>query len=286
MHETLQDFHDLTTNLHVRESCTGYNTTRITNTSRWRLQQAAHQCQQTQCSTCKTEQGLSRCQACLVVFYCGREHQTSDWPQHKTTCKHIKKSRYDLASGVQIMNSSLLTRYAHVEYLLEVKNRTAVQMALDHLLDILRSNRSDDMGIRGLIPSLYLRLGQDSACYDYLKWWALRGKDVDKMSDRELTKLPFLDIKDADAFESLDEFNIEYFNVTLRNMLLLLKWRLLCDVQALDKARYVASGEQLAKLLDQIRSHILSSATKKNAALMKDVDDGKDLSAYLNNLES
>jgi hypothetical protein len=111
-----------------------------------------------------------------------------------------------------------------------------------------------------------LRLGQDSACYDYLKWWALRGKDVDKMSDRELTKLPFLDIKDADAFESLDEFNIECFNVTLRNMLLLLKW--------------------LAKLLDQIRSHMLSSATKKNAALMKDVDDGKDLSAYLNNLES
>jgi hypothetical protein len=48
----------------------------------------------------------------------------------------------------------------------------------------------------------------------------------------------------------------------------------------------VASGEQLAKLLDRVRSHMLSSATKKNAALMKDVDDGKDLSAYLNKLES
>jgi hypothetical protein len=106
------------------------------------------------------------------------------------------------------------------------------------------------------------------------------------MHDRELTKLPFLDVKDADAFESLDEFNIEYFNVTLCNMLLLLKWRLLCDVQALDKARYVASGEQLAKLLDQIRSHMLSSVTQNNAALMKDVEDGKDLSAYLNKLES
>jgi hypothetical protein len=112
-----------------------------------------------------------------------------------------------------------------------------------------------------------------------------RVKDVDNMNDRELTELLFLDVKDADAFESLDEFNIEY-NVTLRNMLLLLKWRLLCDVQALDKARYAASGEQLTKLLDRIRSHMLSSATQKSAALMKDVDDGKDLGAYLNKLES
>jgi hypothetical protein len=153
-----------------------------------------------------------------------------------------------------------------------------------HLLDILRSNRVDDMGIRGLLPALYLRLGQDSACYDYLKWWALHGKDSD--SDLENTELPYLDIKDADPFESLDGFNIEYFNVTLRNMLLLLKWRLLCDVQGLDKARCVASGEQLVKLLDNIRSHMLSSATKKNAALMEDVDEGEDLSAYINELES
>jgi hypothetical protein len=62
----------------------------------------------------------------------------------------------------------------------------------------------------------------------------LHGKDADNMNDREIAKLPFLDIKNADTFESPDSFNIEHFNVTLRNMLLLLKWRLLCDVQALD----------------------------------------------------
>jgi hypothetical protein len=27
------------------------------------------------------------------------------------------------------------------------------------------------MGVRDLIPALYIRLDQDQECYDFLKWW-------------------------------------------------------------------------------------------------------------------
>ena len=59
-------------------------------------------------------------------------------------------------------------RHSHVGALLEIKNRTAVQTALDHLLDMLRLNRKDNMGVRDLIPALYIRLDQDQECYDFL----------------------------------------------------------------------------------------------------------------------
>lgn len=59
----------------------------------------------------------------------------------------------------------MVARKEHVEALLEVKNRTAVQSALDHLLDMLRLNRRDVMGVRDTIPALYIRLDRDQECY-------------------------------------------------------------------------------------------------------------------------
>jgi len=138
-----------------------------------------------QCGTCKTEQDLVRCQGCQVVFYCGRGHQVSDWSQHKMTCKPIKKTRNTVATEVDLLNAMpgswmfrekpfensvghfwgivdtrdyMRARYGHVEALLKIKNRIAVRTALDHLLDMLRLNRSDNMGLRDIVPALYLRL--------------------------------------------------------------------------------------------------------------------------------
>lgn len=104
--------------------------------------------------------------------------------------------------GIMDTRDYMRARYAHVEALLKVKNRTAVRAALDHLLDMMRLNRSDNLGVRGLVPALYLRLGEDQACYDFLKWWYTRG--CDGGYDFGNTDLPYLDIKDADIFESPD----------------------------------------------------------------------------------
>jgi len=82
-------------------------------------------------------------------------------------------------------------RYTHVEALLEVQPRTAVAKALEHLLDVLRLNHSDNIGVRDLIPSLYLRLGRDQDCYDFLKWWYI---GTDSHYDWGNTSLPYLNI--------------------------------------------------------------------------------------------
>ena len=175
-----------------------------------------------QCGTCKTEQGLVRCPGCQVVFYCSCEHQAADWPQHKQTCKPIKITRNTMAAEVDrlIMPDSRMfrgrpfensvghfwgivgtrdymrARYGHVEALLKVKNRTAVQVALDHLLDMLHLNRSDNLGLRDFVPALYLRLGREQAFYDFIKWWYTRAQEDDYDSDN--TDLPH-NIENADA---------------------------------------------------------------------------------------
>ncbi|KAG6013405.1 hypothetical protein E4U43_007307, partial [Claviceps pusilla] len=43
-----------------------------------------------------------------------------------------------------------------------------VQTALKHLTDTVRLNRSDDMGLRSMIPPLLIRLGRDQDAYDIM----------------------------------------------------------------------------------------------------------------------
>jgi hypothetical protein len=124
-----------------------------------------------QCCVCKTEQGLSRCVGCDVVFYCGRDHQTAHWSKQKKACKQIKTTKNKLEAEIKTLNAKPSTskftekpfensvghfwdiadtrtytrvRHSHAGALLEIKNRTAVQTALDHLLDMLRLNRKDN----------------------------------------------------------------------------------------------------------------------------------------------
>ena len=45
------------------------------------------------CQLCSNSQSLLRCSSCKVVRYCSKDHQVSDWPQHKSACSGIKKAR-------------------------------------------------------------------------------------------------------------------------------------------------------------------------------------------------
>uniref|UniRef100_A0A7S2RFB8 MYND-type domain-containing protein n=1 Tax=Mucochytrium quahogii TaxID=96639 RepID=A0A7S2RFB8_9STRA len=40
----------------------------------------------------KRGDSVKKCSKCKMVFYCGKEHQTADWPSHKLDCKHLSKS--------------------------------------------------------------------------------------------------------------------------------------------------------------------------------------------------
>lgn len=170
-----------------------------------------------------------------------------------------------------------------MEALLKVKNRTAVQKALDHLLDMLRLNRSDNMGLRDLVPALYLRLSREQACYDFIKWWYTRAQDENYDSGN--TDLPHLDIENADAFEPLDTLKMKYADLPHRAMLCLLKWRLQTDLQALKNASIAAGGKVPAELLNGIRLQMLSPAAQNNTALISDVENGRDIGGHISQLE-
>ena len=49
------------------------------------------------CSNCKNEQtNLLKCSICKTTFYCNKDCQKSDWPNHQQTCrKPIEKNKID-----------------------------------------------------------------------------------------------------------------------------------------------------------------------------------------------
>ena len=72
-------------------------------------------------------------------------------------------------------------RYAHIEALGKIKTRAAVEAQFYHVMDCLslRLCRSDNMGVRDMVPHLMLRLDKDQEAYDFVKWYATTGQDGD-----------------------------------------------------------------------------------------------------------
>lgn len=70
-------------------------------------------------------------------------------------------------------------RFGYVNALKQIKTAPSVQIAFDEVWDMLRLCRSDNMGMRDLIPGLFLRLGKNQECYDFIKWHAQDHYDYD-----------------------------------------------------------------------------------------------------------
>jgi len=72
-------------------------------------------------------------------------------------------------------------RHRMIDIMLEVFGGPGVRIdvvkeALDHLLEMLKLSRSDDMGLRDTVPGSYIRLNEDQAAYDFMKWYAITDK--------------------------------------------------------------------------------------------------------------
>lgn len=159
-------------------------------------------------------------------------------------------------------------RHAHVGTLLEIKNRTAVQSALGHLLDMLRLDRRDTMGVRDLIPGLYIRLDRYQECYDFLKWWSIRPNNL---NDWENDSEPFLNIKNANALEALVGFGRAHHTLTHYAMLYLFKVRMVLNIVAIELVIKHTEAKLPPQLLEEVLSHITNSALKNNSALWQDI---------------
>jgi ribonuclease HI len=120
-------------------------------------------------------------------------------------------------------------RFFAADALIKLGTTAAVEKALEHLTDMLRLCRGDNMGVRDIVPALMLRLGREQECYDFLKWWAVA--DLDGRYDWGDTTLPYLNIRGADAFEALDVFRSgRRTSLSHLAILTLLKLRLRLDL--------------------------------------------------------
>ena len=136
----------------------------------------------------------------------------------------------------------MTARYALVKAILEVKTLDAVKSALDHAMGMLRLHRSDDLGVRSLIPSLLLRLDRDQDCYRFVKWWVTVGQALNYGCGD--MSLPFISVRRANAFERVDYMcgDVSYLGHVVA--VTLLKIRLLLSLTALKNKSIVLSDFQ------------------------------------------
>jgi uncharacterized protein involved in tolerance to divalent cations len=93
--------------------------------------------------------------------------------------------------------------------------------------------------------------------------------------------LPFLDVKDADAFESVKLYTGQFSDISFVVAVALIKFRLLLDIKALQNSTVL--GEKVPQeLLDNIRAQLVSSIVAGNKEIMQ----SEDQTALIKELES
>ncbi|KAL8736543.1 MAG: hypothetical protein Q9181_002392 [Wetmoreana brouardii] len=167
-------------------------------------------------------------------------------------------------------------RFALLEALLKINTYAAVKAAHWHAMEMLRLCRGDNMGIRDLVPAMYLRLGQDQACYDFCKWWVTKGDESDY--DWGNLDLPYLNVKDADVLEPLPRSIFSpYGDLSLTVAVALLKIRLLSTVRALLNCPILANRSPRIpqEILDAIRSQLLGGTCLAGHTAVTSMSDQK-----------
>jgi len=159
--------------------------------------------------------------------------------------------------GITETRPYMRARYGLIEAILKLKTFDAAQSALDDTMDLLRLCRSDNMGVRSLVPPLLLRLGTDQACYDFVKWWAK--SSYDNHYDWGDLSNPYLDIKDADLTEDVEYMCGSFPNLSHIVSLTLVKIRLLLALKdCLQECDVLSEGGKLpTELVDSIQDSLL-----------------------------
>jgi hypothetical protein len=257
------------------------------------------------CDFCNDTRNLLLCSRCKVILYCNREHQAANRAAHKSACNTIARATALVGVEEQKLRNHpgdilmdpnpfensvghfwgiietrdyMRARFALTEALQKVKTRHSAQAQLDHFMDMLRLCRSDNLGVRWIVPGLMLRLKKDQECYDFVKWWNITGERGDY--DWGDMDLPHLDIKNADVFESVEYLCGEFIDLHQKLAIALLKIKLMIDLTALTNSGLV--GHKVPQeILDRIKTHIaLSPIITEN----KDIMERKDHTAVIEEL--
>ncbi|KAL6713706.1 hypothetical protein ACLMJK_009171 [Lecanora helva] len=259
------------------------------------------------CSSCGISGKLYLCQGCHVVHYCGRDHQVSHRDIHKDVCNEIKRGHQALSKeerrlrniqgdvltpdnlfvehrgqfwGILETRTYMRHRFALVEGFLKVNTCAAVQAAQEYLMESLYLCRSDNMGVRDLVPFVDLRLNKDQECYDFCKWWETTGQD--SHYDWGNLDNPYLNCKGSDVFEAdVDIFMGEWASLNFLVTITLLKIRVWLTMRAYRDTALL-SGKTSRDLLNCIRDQVIHDTVLESR---RDILTGDTLTATINELQ-
>ncbi|WAO90097.1 MYND-type zinc finger protein samB [Fusarium falciforme] len=246
------------------------------------------------CGVCRKQEDLIRCPGCLVVYYCGRDHQAIDRKLHEEGCTKTEKALARLEKEEQTLRDHpggmfengvgrffkiketrqyMIVRKQVVTTLLQSFGAAggradAVRTALDHILDMLRLGRGDYMGVRDVAPTLFIRLNRDQEAYDFAKWYATTGNPSHCAWDD--LDLPFLDIKGADVLEPPMEnwANSRWIKMIHVVAVILIKVRVLLDLQAAINTTRALQGSIPEEMIGLICEQIVGSTLRSRPEVL------------------
>ncbi|KAK5112763.1 hypothetical protein LTR62_003861 [Meristemomyces frigidus] len=235
------------------------------------------------CSQCdKTSSDLFRCSACQGVRYCTPQHQTEHWSVHESACRRIKQATKLLefttpgksigyAWGVMSTRDYMRARLELSRQLANLNTLDGVMQSYQHRREMLTLCRSDQLGLRIILPAIMLRLDLDLECYHFVKWWSTY--DAVGQYDMGHNSWPCLHVTAhaADAFEDPSFLLGTFPELNHLVAVFLLKLKLLMDVVTTKVARKVLAHCGLIRDLHQdiesgvVRSPLSAQLCRKDA---------------------
>ena len=161
-----------------------------------------------------------------MAYHCPpRCHRKDEFDSHISACKALGQARVTLDQEEKALHVKandgdpfktgignfwafpetrlyMMTRAKHVSAMMDIDTFEAVQLVLEHLMDMLYLDREDHLGFQEFVPWLLVRPGRDQDCYYFVKWWEtydLHGKL--QWGD---TSLSILNVADEDILEPVD----------------------------------------------------------------------------------
>ncbi|EXJ96377.1 hypothetical protein A1O1_01503 [Capronia coronata CBS 617.96] len=156
--------------------------------------------------------------------------------------------------GILNTRDYMRARFALADTVRRAGTLDGINEALDHLRDMMRLCRSDNMGLRDIIPSLMLQLDMDQECYDFIKWYQTEGQRGDY--DWDNMDLPFFNIKGANVLEDVGYLDRKWGGVQHLSAVMLLKLKLLIDIINIKLARKVTTARLPPELWKRIELYV------------------------------
>jgi len=171
---------------------------------------------------------LMKCSVCKIAFYCCKDHQKLDYPNHKMNCKLIALHRKNMETyernlktnpliinaygdifahheghfgDIEVAHDYLQSRLSYILSLsIPWNGHFGYHIAINEMWDCIRLCRGKNIGHRNMLIFYLVAVDRDQEGYDITKWYET--VPVSQNYDWSNLDLPFLNIRFYDMFES------------------------------------------------------------------------------------